>query len=70
MTPKQCRMARAGLNWTVRELGLKASVMPNTVTNFEKDRGVNSSTIKAIKAAFLETGLVKFNGDNCVCVEE
>lgn len=68
MTPKQCRMARAALEWTVRELAEKSGVMPNTVTNLEKGRGNNSSTINAIKRVFLDTGLVSFDGDHCVCV--
>ena len=70
MTPKQCRMARAALDWTVRELAERANVMPNTVSNFEKERGVQVNTVKALEKALLESGQVRFEGDYCVCVND
>jgi transcriptional regulator with XRE-family HTH domain len=63
-------MARAGLGWTVHQLAEKASVMPNTVSNFEKERGVQMSTAKALEHALLSTGRIRFEGDSCVCVED
>ena len=68
MTPKQCKMARVALDWTVRELASRANVMPNTVSNFEKGRGVQVSTVKVLEKALLESGKVRFEGDSCVCV--
>ncbi len=70
MTPKQCKMARVGLGWTVRQLSEKAKVMPNTVTNFEKGRGVHTSSISVLEQALLSTGKVRFEGDSCVCVDD
>ncbi|WP_143056973.1 hypothetical protein [Nitrosomonas marina] len=64
------RMARAGLNWTVREPALKANVMPNTVINFEKDRGVNSSTIKALRLHFLRLALCDLIATTCIWVDK
>ena len=60
MEPNQCRMARAGLDLTTRQLAELADVNPNTITNFEKGRGVNVNTVKAIKQALLNTGKIKF----------
>jgi transcriptional regulator with XRE-family HTH domain len=63
-------MARVGLGWTVHQLAEKASVMPNTVSNFEKERGVQMSTVTALEHALLSTGKVRFEGDTCVCVDD
>ncbi|ARN76412.1 hypothetical protein BST96_13335 [Oceanicoccus sagamiensis] len=63
-------MARVGLDWTVRELADKAKVMPNTVSNFEKGRGAQTNTAKALEQALLSSGKVRFEGNNCVCIEE
>lgn len=68
MTPRQCKMARVALGWTVRQLAEKASVMPNTVSNFEKGRGAQINTAKALEQALISSGKVRFEGDNCVCV--
>lgn len=62
-------MARAALDWTVRQLAGIADVRPNTVSNFENGRGVQLNTVKALRQAFLDTGRVRFEGDNCVCVD-
>lgn len=70
MTPQQCKMARAALDWTVRELAEKGGVMPNTVSNFEKGRGVHGSTVKVLEDALLSSGKVRFEGDTCVCLEK
>ena len=70
MTPKQCKMARVALDWTVRELAEKANVMPNTVSNFEKGRGAQINTAKALEQALVSSGKVRFEGNTCVCVDE
>ena len=68
MTPKQCKMARVALDWTVRELAERSGVMPNTVSNFEKGRGAHINTAKALESALISSARVRFDGDNCVCV--
>ena len=70
MTPKQCKMARVALDWTVRDLAEKANVMPNTVSNFEKGRGAQTNTAKALEQALLSSAKVRFEGNNCVCIED
>ncbi len=55
MTPDQCRMARAGLRWSVVDLGKRADVRPNTVSNFERGGDAFRSTVRALRLA-LEAG--------------
>ena len=63
-------MARAGLDWTVNDLAEKANVRPATISSFERGGDSKLSTVESIKKAFLDTGLVTFTGDDCVCVKE
>lgn len=70
MTPKQCKMARAGLGWTVSQLAEKTSGRPATVSNFERGGVSKSSTVIAIENAFISTGRVTFTGKDCVCVTD
>ena len=66
MTPMQCRMVRAGLMITTRELAALSGVSANTVVNFEKDRSVNTNSIKAIEQALLHTGKIKFESGGVI----
>ena len=60
MTSAQIRAARGLLNWTVRELGKKASVHWNTVSAIELGKsGGRPETLKTIQKA-LERGGVEF----------
>lgn len=70
MTPLQCRMARAALRWTVRELAQKAGVMPNTVTNLENGKITTTATVSAIEEAILASGLIIFEGKVLVIPSE
>lgn len=70
MTPLQCRMARAALRWTVRELAQKAGVMPNTVTNLENGKTTTTMTVSAIEEAILASGLITFEGKLLVIPSE
>ena len=62
-------MARACLDLTTRQLATLADVNPNTITNFEKGRGVNVNTVKAIKQALLNTGKIKFESGGVIPLE-
>ena len=70
MNDLQCRMARAGLKWTVAQLAELAQVQPGTVSRFERNGTAQPSTIMAMERAFLETGKVRFEGETCVCITE
>ena len=56
-------MARAALDWTVRNLADAASVGINTVTRFEKGADTLSSTVAKLRAA-LEAAGVEFIPEN------
>ena len=57
MTPEQCRMARAALNWGVRDLALLAHVSTNTIARFERGEQLKGSTMQRVQAAFEEAGI-------------
>jgi len=59
-------MARAGLKITSRQLASLSGVSSNTVVNFEKNRSVNTSSVKALKQALLDTGKVKFESGGVI----
>ena len=67
MTPSQCRMARAGLLWTLRDLSEKSGVSVATITRFEADDGqkrrTNRTNLTALQRAFEASGAV-FVEDN------
>lgn len=70
MTPHQCRMARAALKWSTIKLAEQAGVTPTTVNRFENGKDSYTSTANKLRSAFETTGLVRFEGDSCVCVAE
>ena len=63
ITGSQARGARAVLKWTVADVAQKAGVAPNTVTRVEADKSVNTTTLRAMQAAFEEAG-VQFIPEN------
>jgi len=63
ITPSQCRMARAHLNWSQQELAERAGLVLNTISNFEKgDRQADARTIKAIASVLEIAGLQFLDG--------
>ncbi len=59
MTPAQCRMARAALDWTLTELSQAAGVGVSTINRFEADQSKpNTSTIDAIQRTLEQAGVV------------
>lgn len=64
MTPSQCRMARAALNWSADTLAGAASVSLSTIRNFERGASVPvRHNLAAIRAA-LESAGVDFIPEN------
>jgi transcriptional regulator with XRE-family HTH domain len=58
VTSAQVRMARAALNWTVRDLADAAKVHRNTITNFETGRySGDADTLDAIETVLRRAGL-------------
>ena len=64
MTPAQCRMARAGVGWGIRELCAAASVSQGTLVDFEGGkRTPQARTLAAIRTALEAAGVVFTDGE-------
>lgn len=63
VTPAQCKMARAGLGLSVRDLANLAQVSTNTVSRLEAGEELKPRTVEAIRTA-LETAGVEFIPEN------
>jgi DNA-binding XRE family transcriptional regulator len=64
VTSAQVRMARAALNWTVRDLAEAAGIHRNTVTNIEVGRyGGDPKTLEVIESTLRAAG-VEFIDEN------
>jgi DNA-binding XRE family transcriptional regulator len=64
VTSAQVRMARAALNWTVRDLAEATGLHRNTITNIEVGRYVGDpETLALIKAVLIREG-VQFIDEN------
>ena len=61
--PIQCRMARAGLGWGIRDLARSAKVSVDTVVRFERGEELRERTVEALQRAFEAAGLEFTNGD-------
>lgn len=70
LTPKQCRMACAGLGWKAKDLAEKSGVRPATITHFMKGNNCNTDTLARIENAIFRTGRVEFVSLHCVCVKD
>jgi len=58
VTSAQVRMARAALNWTVRDLAEAAGLHRNTITNIEIGRyGGDPETLAAIETVLKRAGI-------------
>jgi transcriptional regulator with XRE-family HTH domain len=64
VTNAQVRMARAALNWTVRDLAEAAKLHRNTITNIETGKYAgDSATLEAITTVLSRAG-VEFIEEN------
>ena len=58
-SPRQFRAARAWLNWSLDKAGERAGMSRFVVQRIEKgEPSVRSESIRAVRAAYEETGLV------------
>ena len=62
MLARQCRMARAALEWTVRDLAEKAGVSHDTIVRIEGGQTPKDSTVAKVRAAFEAEGIEFTNG--------
>jgi DNA-binding XRE family transcriptional regulator len=64
VTSAQIRMARAGLNWTVRDLAEATGLHRNTINNIEVGRyGGDPNTLAIIEKTLTKAGVEFTNGD-------
>lgn len=64
ITPAQCRMARAALQWTVKELSERSKVGTTTINRFEM--GLSApvhSTLTVLRLTFEAAGIEFINDD-------
>ncbi|MGD0634557.1 MAG: helix-turn-helix transcriptional regulator [Beijerinckiaceae bacterium] len=65
MTPEQCRMARAGLSISTRELADAARVSVSTITRFESGQTIPPMTVGLFQKALERQGVdFVVNGEN------
>ncbi|WP_010162588.1 helix-turn-helix transcriptional regulator [Sphingomonas sp. PAMC 26617] len=58
MTPQQCRMARAALEWSQQQLADAAAVRQTTVSDYERGGDARRSTVQKLRAAMEQAGVV------------
>ncbi len=58
MTPFQCRMARAALDWSRADLARRAGVGMETIYRFERGRAPHARTVVKIREALEAEGLL------------
>lgn len=57
ITPRQSKMARAALGWSIVELAERSRIGKNTALRFEGDGNTTKDTIRAIDVAFRAAGI-------------
>jgi transcriptional regulator with XRE-family HTH domain len=65
---EQIRMARAALNWGVRDLAAKAGVAVNTVSRFENGADMMAGTLTKVQKV-LEAEGIDFPDDSTVSIK-
>jgi predicted transcriptional regulator len=60
---KQCRMARAALQISVRELAAMAKVAPDTIVRLEAGKRLKPRTVEAVQQALEKAGIEFIDGD-------
>jgi len=68
MNSTQCKMARAGLGWSVKKLGEAANVTPNTVSRYENGKDSYISTSDKLQKALESSLRVRFEGEDGVFI--
>ena len=57
MRPSHCRMARAALNWALRDLEKKSGVNRNTISRYESGKEILSGSLRTLERVFVEAGI-------------
>lgn len=62
MNVKQCRMARAGLGWSLDDLARESQVARRTIARFEAGERVKPETVETLRGTFVRAGVEFVNG--------
>lgn len=69
MNVAQCKMARAGLGWSLDDLAVAVgTVSRRTIAKFEAGGTVSSDTVEAIRHCLVQHGVEFINGGKSVGV--
>ena len=68
MNVTQCRMARAGLDWTLDDLAKASGVGRRTIASFETGRNVRPEKVEVLRQTLVAAGVVFENGGKRVGV--
>jgi len=68
MNVTQCRMARAGLGWSLDDLAKAAGVGRRTVAKFEAGGTILAEKVEALRSCFVKSGVEFINGGKLVGV--
>jgi predicted transcriptional regulator len=68
MNVLQCRMARAGLSWSIAKLAETARIAPRTVAKFENGGNVLPDIVERLRQTFVASGVEFINGGKSVGV--
>ena len=63
MSPAHVRMARAGLNWTLKDLEIRTGVNKNTISRYEAGAAILSDTLQRIERVFKAEGVLFMEED-------
>jgi transcriptional regulator with XRE-family HTH domain len=63
MRPVHLRMARAALNWTLRDFEAKTGVNKNTISRYEAGGSILSDTLERIERVLKAEGIVFIDED-------
>jgi transcriptional regulator with XRE-family HTH domain len=64
LTRTQCRMARAALEWSLKDLAERSQVNHVTINRFEKGQAESNPSTLAALARALEAAGIEFIADN------
>ena len=63
MQPIHLRMARSALNWTVRDLAVRAGINKNTISRYESGKEILSSSLQSLESVLADEGIIFFEDD-------
>jgi transcriptional regulator with XRE-family HTH domain len=64
LRPIHLRMARAALNWTVRQLEEKSGVGRNTISRYEAGSDILANSLESLEKVLTNEGVVFFEEDH------